>query len=176
MVQLNASSDDALTGATVQFERVDPTSPDAQRCLARYYEELGERFEEGFDVTVSIPTPADELRPPRGAFLLGRVGDRPVACGALMTFETGVGYIRRMWVSPTMRGQGLGRRLLGALEDQARALGMSAVRLETNRALSEAIKLYESSGYQATDPFNDERYAHHWFEKVLSGPAREPRP
>lgn len=151
----------------LELERVDPTSPDARHCLAQYYQELGERFEEGFDVQASIPTPPDELTPPRGAFLVVRIDAQPIACGALMTMEPGIGYLRRMWVSPSVRGLGLGRRLLAGLEDQARELGMTTVRLETNRALEEAVKLYESSGYCAVEPFNQERYAHHWFEKDL---------
>jgi hypothetical protein len=40
-------------------------------------------------------------------------------------------------------------------------------RLETNRALTEAIALYRAAGYVEVEPFNDETYAHHWFEKRL---------
>ena len=46
--------------------------------------------------------------------------------------------------------------------------GATAIRLETNRVLGEAIRLYESAGYVEVAPFNDEPYAHHWFEKRLS--------
>jgi hypothetical protein len=42
------------------------------------------------------------------------------------------------------------------------------LRLETNRALTEAIALYRRSGYVEVDAFNDEAYAHHWFEKRLA--------
>jgi hypothetical protein len=75
-----------------------------------------------------------------------------------------------MWVDPSMRGLGLGRRLLSALEDEAADLGSVRVRLETNRALREAIALYRSAGYREVPAFNDEPHAHHWFEKRL-GPA-----
>ena len=71
-----------------------------------------------------------------------------------------------MWVAPPARGLGLARRLLGALEQQA-ATSNPVVRLETNAALEEAIGLYRSSGYLEVPPFNDEAYAHHWFEKTL---------
>ena len=50
---------------------------------------------------------------------------------------------------------------------QAAGHGASIVRLETNGTLAEAIALYRSAGYQEVEPFNDEPYAHHWFEKVL---------
>jgi hypothetical protein len=45
------------------------------------------------------------------------------------------------------------------------------VRLETNKTLVEAISLYRSTGYVEVPPFNDEPYAHHWFEKHI-GRAR----
>jgi ribosomal protein S18 acetylase RimI-like enzyme len=71
-----------------------------------------------------------------------------------------------MWIAPHARGLGLGRRLLGELERRAVEIsGVPVVRLETNRVLDEAIALYRSSGYIEVDPFNDEHYAHHWFEK-----------
>ena len=73
-----------------------------------------------------------------------------------------------MWVSPAVRGLGLGRRLLAALEERAKARRVGAVRLETNRALDEAIGLYRAAGYREVAAFNDEPYAHHWFEKTLS--------
>ena len=47
---------------------------------------------------------------------------------------------------------------------------MRAVRLDTNESLSEAIHLYGASGYREIDRFNDNPYAHHWFEKNLSRP------
>jgi len=45
------------------------------------------------------------------------------------------------------------------------------LRLETNRSLAEAVTLYRTAGYREVTPFNDEPYAHHWFEKRI-GPAR----
>ena len=72
-----------------------------------------------------------------------------------------------MWISPAVRGLGVGRRVLRELEARAAASGAPATRLETNRSLTEAISLYRSAGYQEIAPFNDEPYAHHWFEKRL---------
>ena len=59
--------------------------------------------------------------------------------------------------------------VLGALEARAAEHGASAVRLDTNRALGEAITMYRSSGYREVAPFNDEPYADFWFEKPLAG-------
>ena len=70
---------------------------------------------------------------------------------------------------PQRPGLGLGRRLLAELEAHAAARGVRTLRLETNRTLGEAITLYRTAGYREVAPFNDEPYAHHWFEKTLAG-------
>jgi ribosomal protein S18 acetylase RimI-like enzyme len=73
-----------------------------------------------------------------------------------------------MWVAESARGLGIGRRLLAELEARAAQSGAPAVRLDTNRALVEAIAMYRSAGYVEVPAFNDEPFAHHWFEKRLS--------
>ena len=65
------------------------------------------------------------------------------------------------------RGLGLARRIMADLEQRARAEGAVAIRLDTNRTLSEAISLYATLGYREVPAYNDEPYAHHWFEKAL---------
>ena len=72
-----------------------------------------------------------------------------------------------MWVAGSARGLGVGRRILAELERHARRQGATVVRLETNQQLTEAIRLYRSAGYTEVPAFNDEPYAHHWFEKRL---------
>ena len=79
----------------------------------------------------------------------------------------GVGELKRMWTAPEARGLGIARRLLAALEARAREAGLTRLHLETNRTLKEAQALYRRAGYQEVAPFNDEPYAHHWFEKRL---------
>jgi ribosomal protein S18 acetylase RimI-like enzyme len=58
--------------------------------------------------------------------------------------------------------------MLKELERYAQTQGAKVIRLETNRALKEAISLYWHSGYMEVAAFNDEPYAHHWFEKRLT--------
>ena len=65
------------------------------------------------------------------------------------------------------RGMGIGRRLPTELEQAAKATGATAVRLDTNRTLTEAMALYRSAGYQGIPRYNDNPHAHHWFEKHL---------
>lgn len=155
-----------VSGARI--ERVDPASREARWCVGQYFAELAERFEGGFDAGASLPLDDGEMRPPAGAFLVASVDGEPVACGAIKTLSPGVAYLKRMWVSPAVRGLGFGRRMLAALERQAVELGFATVCLETNRTLTEAIEMYRRAGYVEVEPFNDERYAHHWFRKHLS--------
>lgn len=143
------------------------TGAAAQYCLSEYYRELADRFDGGFDPELSILPSLDEYAPPRGIFLVARLHGQPVGCGGLKPISADAASLKRMWIAPDARGHGLARRLLGELENKARLLGYSVVRLETNKTLVEAQQLYRSSGYCEVPPFNDEPYAHHWFEKAL---------
>ncbi len=156
-----------LRAAGVAIERVDPAGAAARRCVVQYFAELAARFEEGFDPGASLPADDADLVPPRGAFLVARIDGEPVACGAIKSIGRGMGSIKRMWVAESARGMGTGRRMLEALEAEARMLRLKTVRLETNRSLREAIRLYESAGYREVAAFNDDPYADHWFEKRL---------
>ncbi|HEV2580119.1 MAG TPA: GNAT family N-acetyltransferase, partial [Ktedonobacteraceae bacterium] len=156
-----------LIASMVQITVAYPTSQDARWCIEQYFTELGQRFETGFDPTLGISAHPHELVPPAGLLLVACLRGEPVGCGALKFHENTVGELKRMWVAPRARGLGLGRRLLEALEHKAREAGMTVIHLETNRTLIEAIELYRHSGYQEVAAFNDEPYAHHWFEKRL---------
>lgn len=159
-----------LQASMVRFAIEDPSTPDAKWCLEQYFAEIDARLDEGFDPARSLLPDARELTPPAGALLLARLRDQPVGCGALKLPANAPPYLKRMWIAPAARGLGLGRRLLAELEQHAKNAGASIVRLETNRSLTEAIALYRSAGYVEVEAFNDEPYAHHWFEKRLSSP------
>jgi ribosomal protein S18 acetylase RimI-like enzyme len=73
-----------------------------------------------------------------------------------------------MWVAPHARGLGLARRFLAELESRAAQHGCDVLRLDTNKALTAAISLYHSYGFREVPAFNDEPYAHHWFEKRVT--------
>ena len=167
LVAAMAEVERLLLASLVVVAAEDPTTPDARHCIGQYFSELDARFEGGFEPGRSIPADARDLLPPAGVLLVARLRGRPVGCGALKLHRLAPAELKRMWVAPDARGLGLGRRLLAELERHARAAGARAARLETNRALKEAIALYRSSGYREVAPFNDEPYAHHWFEKRL---------
>jgi DNA-binding MarR family transcriptional regulator len=156
-----------LTSGMVRIAPRDPADPQAQHCLREYVREVDRRFKRGFDPERSISAAAHELRPPAGLLLVASLSSEPVGCGALKLHPGEPTEIKRMWVAESVRGLGVGRRLLAELEAHAAQASSPIVRLETNEVLTEAIALYRSAGYREVAPFNDEPYAHHWFEKDL---------
>jgi DNA-binding MarR family transcriptional regulator/GNAT superfamily N-acetyltransferase len=156
-----------LTAGLVEVEVEDPSSTAARFCIQSYFGELDTRFDTGFDPGRSISADVDELTEPAGLLLVARLRGEPIGCGALKLHGGQPAEVKRMWVAATARGLGVGRRILNELEQRARERGVGLLRLETNRTLREATSLYRSSGYVEVEAFNDEPYAHHWFEKRL---------
>jgi len=167
LVAAMAEVEHLLTASLVEIAVVDPADRDARFCLGECVAELGRRFDTGFDPALSISATLDELRPPAGLFLVATLRGDPVGCGALKLHGREPAELKRMWVGESVRGFGIGRRLLIELERRAAAAGATVLRLETNASLTEAIDLYRSAGYVEVEAFNDEPYAHHWFEKQL---------
>ena len=79
-----------------------------------------------------------EVRDGRGAFLVIYQEGNPVGCGAVRLLDSGTAELKRMYVAPQVRGKGLGRRLVAALENEARTLGVQ----------SAALALYRATGFQ----------------------------
>ncbi|MYW63175.1 GNAT family N-acetyltransferase [Streptomyces sp. SID8379] len=171
LVTAMAEVDRLLTAGTVTLDSVDPDHPDAQHCLRSYFTELGSLFETGFDPARSLLPDAGELRPPHGLFLVARLHGAPVGCAGLKLPADAPAEVKRMWIAPHARGLGLARRFLAELEARAARHGRTVLRLDTNKALDAAIGLYRASGFQEVPAFNDEPYAHHWFEKRVTDPG-----
>jgi len=169
LVTAMAEVERLLLASAVQVAVCDPRHPNARRAVRAYVAELSDRFEDGWDPALSISAADEELTPPAGLFLVATLYADVVGCGALKFHHGAPAEVKRMWVSPAVRGLGLGRRLLAELEAHAAARGVRTLRLETNRALGEAVSLYRTAGYREVAPFNDEPYADHWFEKILPG-------
>ena len=134
---------------------------------------MDERFKGGYQPENSLGAKDEELIEPTGLLLVAYLRNEPIGCGALRNLDTAHAEIKRVWVSPAARWLGVGRRLVHELESQALQRDVTIVRLDTNRTLVEAISLYRSAGYHEVVAFNDEPYAHHWFEKHLT---RHPSP
>jgi len=154
--------------AAVTVEAVDDGSDVARQCLRAYADELAVRFPEGYDDAVLVrPGELDGLGSDAGALLVAYEERQPVGCGVWQRLGPDVAEIRHLWVGAGARGLGLGRRLLGALEADAAAHGITVVRLGTHRVLTEAIALYRSSGYQEIAPYDASPYNQLAFEKPL---------
>jgi DNA-binding MarR family transcriptional regulator len=156
-----------LTAGLVTVTQVDPDHHDAVYCRTAYFDELDRRFPGGHDPVKGIPVDGDALRPPAGLMLVAYLHGDPVGSGALRFLPGEPAHLKRMWVTDSVRGLGIGRRLLAELEAKAAEHGCDTVHLETHSALTEAIGMYRAAGYVEVEPFNDEYFAHHWFEKKL---------
>jgi putative acetyltransferase len=120
-------------------------SPIAERLIRSLNQELDDRYpEEG---TNHFDLDAEEVAEGRGAFLVAFVADEPVGCGAVRRIDATVFEIKRMYVVPTARGRGVGRRILDELESVARRLGASRLVLETGVRQPEALALYSRTGF-----------------------------
>ena len=127
----------------VQVAAVDGASAEAQWAMTQYFAELDARFPEGFDETGALDDAAIAYNPPLGLFVLATLNGSTVACGGLQVIDDNTAELKRMWVSPNHRGQGLAS------------------------TLTEAITLYERRGYQPTERFYDNPYAKRWFRKTI---------
>lgn len=157
----------ALTRDRIAFTEMDPRSDEARYCLGEYYAELGRRFKQGFDVSLSRDPDAKDMRRPRGSFIVAMSDTLPIGCVGLKGTDHGYAEIKRLWVASSARGLGLGRRLMDAAEDRARTLGIALLRLDTNSALPEAGQLYRTTGWREIPRFNDDPYPDLFFEKCL---------
>ena len=156
-----------IQAALVKVAAEAPVSADARHCLDAYFRELAARFEGGFDAAADRSARAEDMSPPSGLFVIARLDGDAVGCGGLKRIGKATGEIKRVWTAPSARGLGVARRVLRTLEGAAREAGLKRLRLDTNRALTEAHALYRREGYREIARFNDNPYADHWFEKRL---------
>jgi GNAT superfamily N-acetyltransferase len=133
--------------------------------MGQYFEEISARF--GFEVGTALDDAVAAYSPPRGVFVLAGPDEAPLACGAVQFLDDERGEVKRMWVSPDARGQGLARALLVHLESVIAAHGRTTSLLDTNSALTPAVTLYESSGYRPVPDYNGNPDADVWFAKRL---------
>jgi putative acetyltransferase len=99
----------------------------------------------------------DALERPDVRFLVARADGRAVGCGAYRRLDAEHGEIKRMFVSPAMRGARIGQAVLAALERHAQADGLTRLSLETGISQPEAIGLYRKAGYATCEPFGTYR-------------------
>ena len=154
------------SAVTVDFRPADAGTAPAIDLVSAMWEEIRDMYPRIGDEEGPSATPED-FSPPGGAFVVGWDGERPVAGGGVKRLADGAAEIKRMYVAPEARGGGIGRALLAALEDAARDLGYTVVRLDTGRFQPSALRMYLQAGYRAIADYNGNPYASFWGEKRL---------
>jgi len=143
-----------------------PGSRDAQSLIRQLDEDLRRRYPELKETHGLHP---HDVIDPDFRFVIARIEGSAVGCGALRRLEPGISEIKRMFVLPHFRRCGIARRILEALEAEARELRYTSVWLETGIGQPEAIRLYQTAGYHEIAGFGE--YAGNpfsvCFEKLL---------
>ena len=116
-------------------------------------EEVQAEYVERYGGPDEAPVDPSDFAPPHGVFVVGWESCALVGCGGVRVTEPGIAELKRMYVRQAARRRGIARQLLARVEDEARALGATTLRLETGLRQPEAIALYTSAGYVATEPF-----------------------
>jgi putative acetyltransferase len=128
----------------------DPHDPQATALLEQSHALMQSLFPPEDNFFLSI----DDLVAPDIHFYTARIGDRISGTGALRVCD-GYGEVKSMFVDPAARGQGVADAILRQIIDQARALGLAWLRLETGDALAAAHRLYARHGFAPCGPFGD---------------------
>ena len=149
----------AATGAkirsvrNVHIRRSALASPDAAQLISALNAELKATFPEPGATHFSLS--GAQVMDGDGAFLVAYLDDVAVGCGALRRLDPATAEIKRMYVDPSVRGRGIGRALVEALEREARLLSVTRIVLETGTRLAPAIKLYEAMGFARIPLFGE---------------------
>lgn len=147
----------------VDFRRCDPAVPPASDLIAAVLAEYD--VIAGRHLTGGPSATDADFSPPGGAYLVGFTAGGEAACGGgVKALGDGVAEIKRFFVAPPFRGQGLARELLEALEDEARRLGHRTVRLD---ATTPTWPMYLTAGYHEVTDYNGNPHATIWGEKDL---------
>ncbi len=137
----------------VEIRDADPDDAAALACIAAYYKLL---LTFPFLTADMLPLPlpdAQKYRPPHGVFLVAWSDDLPIGCVSLRPLEPGIAEVKRLWVDPVARGQGLARRLMRTIESRARDMGFNQLKLDSNTVLTAAVALYQADGWIETTPY-----------------------
>jgi GNAT superfamily N-acetyltransferase len=148
-------------------------SEDARRILRAYMAEMVSTYTGRPATEAEVDEalrehPGDGLTPPRGLFLLAREDGAVVGCAGLELQPGGIGLLQRLFVVPARRRQGIGARIVTAVERVAAEHGASVLRLDTRSDLAAARALYDEAGFAEIEPYGGGPYSDLFFEKRLS--------
>jgi putative acetyltransferase len=137
----------------VVVQREDIASPAAARLISALNRELTQQYPEPGATHFRLGS--DEVAEGRGAFVVAYVDGTPVGCGAVRCLAQDTAELKRMYVAPAARGQGIGRVLLTELEHEAHALGVRRLVLETGIRQEAALALYRKTGFAVIPAFGE---------------------
>lgn len=138
--------------SSITVDLADPTLPEARALIAALDTYLGGLYQPEENHLLD----PEQLKAPAMRFLLAWRDDRAVGCGALR-LDPAAGYaeIKRMYVDPAHRGQGIASAILARLEDLTRTAGIDLLKLETGTLQQEAVSLYRRLGFTPCGAFGD---------------------
>ena len=164
-----------MSGGAVEIRDDPPQGAAARALFAEYMEFLRERLD--LPVLPAHVFASEDVFAGDGAWLVAfDAAGAPLGCGGLRVLAPGVAEIKRMYVSPRVRGTGVGRRLLRELEGRAGQGGVPRVRLLTTELLTESRALYASEGYGEIERIQRPgEPVEIWLEKRLQQPTTRRR-
>ena len=136
--------------AQLRIEPASAASEDARRLIAALDTYLDSLYPPEENYLLDI----EALCQPEVSFMLAHMGDEAVGCGAIVARD-GYAEVKRMFVDPAVRGRGIARHIVIALESAARARGLTHLRLETGTLMPEAQQLYTRCGFGVCRPFGE---------------------
>jgi GNAT superfamily N-acetyltransferase len=142
-------------------------TPDSKGLVDAYVAEITAMYPE-WTPDVSPRMNARDVEPPEGCWLVARQHGRPIGCAGLKRLDDRTAEIKRIYVTPDARGQGVSRRLIAAVECAAQSAGYETVRLDTGAKQPASVALFTSAGYEPIADYNGNPVAAHWFEKRLT--------
>lgn len=152
---------------------IDNHAHHIRRLFSEYLEWVNvmciQEYDMSFDVKETLERTIVELGqfyPPEGRLLVAEYGSDVAGCAGLRTIDEAVGEVKRMYVRPDHRGNGIGRALFEEVLGAAEQDGYSTLRLDTGGFMKEAQALYRSAGFREIEPYAQsevpEEFRRHW--------------
>ena len=152
----------------LELRREPIDGPAGRQLLDAFLDEIVLLYP-GWSLSLGPTAEPHEVTAPHGCFLVAYDRGEPIGCVAVKKLDEDIGEIKRLYVAPRARRDGVARLLLGAIEDVAREVGCRLVRLDTGDKQPASLNLFRSTGYIGIPDYNDNPFASYWMEKRLSG-------
>jgi len=142
-----------LTFETVLSNNVQSVN-DARQLFKEYAKSLNFSLcFQGFDKELDeLP---GEYSPPSGRLFLVFSDDKLAGCVALRKIDGNVCEMKRLYLRPEFRGNGVGKKMTAEIIRAAQTIGYTEMRLDTVPIMKEAISIYRSMGFKEIEPYRD---------------------